>query len=294
MSCAGSRVAVIGGRSAIAMQLRRKFFPEGTYFVRVTPSQGEREVRDYRAIAAPDLATFDVVINCAGVTAGSESELRRANVELPLALAHAAREAGASTFVHISSFSVYGREEVISQRTATQPVCAYGRSKLAADEALLALECPRFRPVIVRFPAVIDPDRRKGKVRLLISVLRRIHYIPLPTRDVRRSMISSSLSARVLADLVQASESKLVLAADPQPFTYRQVIQAIRGREGAKLARAILMPEIVFSPLALAAPSLHQSLFTDSLLEPGSNFAMGYPSDLYKTIEDMATGLGRS
>jgi len=194
--------------------------------------------------------------------------------------------------VHISSFSVYGDAERIGGATPEVPRSAYGRSKLRGDQALLEAGDGAFEPVIARFPAILDPLRPKGKVALLLSAWRRLRVLPVPARDIRRSMISTAMVADVLAELAAGHRSGIVLAADPVPFTFARAAQAIRKAGGSRVHCARL-PDFAFAPLRAAAPGLHASLFADSLLDPAANFARDRHSDLFAAIGAMVRRAGQ-
>jgi len=291
-----AEIAIIGGNSSIARLLlagplvgARSFIRGGEVSAGGAPV---RRVARYHDIGAADLAGCAAVINCAGAVSGSEEELEEANVALPRALAAACREAGVPRLVHISSFSVYGDAERIGNVTPEIPRSAYGRSKLRGEAVLLEAGNGAFQPVIVRFPAILDPLRPRGKVALLLSAWRRMRVLPVPAREIRRSMISTAMVADVLAELARGNRSGVVLAADPVPFTYAMAEQAIRNGSGSRVHLARL-PGFAFAPLQAAAPGLYASLFADSLLDPAANFASDQRSDLFDAIEAMVRGASK-
>jgi nucleoside-diphosphate-sugar epimerase len=154
--------------------------------------------------AMPDfaglLADVDIVMHLAArahVTAdrGTEnSDLYRAsNTVLTRRLAAAARAAGVRRFVFVSSIKAFGesdRGRPFGPDDPPQPVDAYGRSKLAAERALLE-ECAAggMRPVVVRPPLVYGPGVRANFLRIMRIVER---GLPLPFGAIRnrRSMVS--------------------------------------------------------------------------------------------------------
>lgn len=281
-------IAIIGGHSAVAQRLRSGPALGATAFVRRDPAAGERLVADYRGIVADDLRGFDAVINCAGATSGTVDELRRANVELPLALAKACGDAGVRRLVHLSSFSTYGRASGIHQDVPPAPISAYGKTKLEGDEALLAsANKDRLDVIVARFPAILEPARVVGKTANLVRLWCRLGAIPAPRGDVRRSMISATMASRILTKLARNGGRAITLAADPQPFSYRQALGAISEGAGRGLG-IVWLPQLAFDPLRVLAPSLRSSMFTDSLLDARSNAASDEPSDLYHALRDLA------
>jgi dTDP-4-dehydrorhamnose reductase len=99
------------------------------------------QVRDRVAAARPD-----VILNCAAFTRVDDCETQRelafrANAEAPRLLAAAARLIGAH-FIHISTDYVFDGARPVPEpyleSDATGPVSAYGASKLAGEQAVLA------------------------------------------------------------------------------------------------------------------------------------------------------------
>lgn len=68
-------------------------------------------------------------------------------------LALVARHAGCRRFVFASSCSNYGASDgaLLDEQAPLQPVTAYGESKVAAEQAIMALATDQFSPVSLRF-----------------------------------------------------------------------------------------------------------------------------------------------
>ena len=102
----------------------------------------------------------DAVVHCAGlVKAKNEDELVRVNVQGTKNLVRAAKEHGSKRFVHVSSLEACGPSLDGSPVPVDQerPVTAYGRSKLAAEKAVL--EAKDALPVVVLRPGAIYGPR---------------------------------------------------------------------------------------------------------------------------------------
>ncbi len=148
---------------------------------------------------------------------------RQVNVDRTSGLAIAARDAGVSCFVFLSSIKVNGERSgpdgaggwlALSGEDAPQPEDDYGKTKWYAEQLLAeTLADGRTRLVILRPPLVFGPGVRANFYSLLRLVIR---GTPLPLASVRnaRSLIYvENLADAVLASLVgEATQGTFTLA----------------------------------------------------------------------------------
>ena len=162
-------------------------------------------------LAATDLKGVDTVIHLAArvhVMRPTEEENRKlwqCNVVATDALARAAVSAGVRRFIYVSSIKVNGERTTGKPFTSSDdpaPCEAYGRSKLAAEEALRRLAAATGLEVaVVRPPLVYGPGVAANFRRLLSLVAR---GVPLPLKAVnnRRSLVSVWNLADFIATVV--------------------------------------------------------------------------------------------
>ncbi|MGK6320559.1 NAD-dependent epimerase/dehydratase family protein [Sphingomonas sp. DT-204] len=283
MTPGAPRVLIIGGNSAIARHLLT-LLPEARAVARVGNHPRVTSVGDYRDLRAGSFEGVEAVINCAGTVRGTEAELREVNVELQVALAKAARDAGAVRYVTIGSFSIFGECSRIGPETPIAPVDAYGRSKRDGDQALQRLQTDRFGILTVAFPAIIGTTRI-GKVERMLGLWRRTRIWPMPAEDIARSMIGAEGAARVLANAAGDDRTGRVLAADPITFGYRAVAQWLREDVGGTFG-LFTVPDRGISLFRRASPSLYRSMMADSMLEPTCNYMVerGLESSLRREL----------
>lgn len=197
------------------------------------------------------LAGVDAVIHSAGIAHAMsgvpEDDYRLLNTEATIRLAQAAQRAGARRFVFLSSIRAQcgpTADRVQTEAIEPQPVDAYGRSKLAAEQGLAALDLDwvALRPVLVYGPGV------KGNMAELMRLARSRLPLPFAGLTARRSLLS-------LANLVEAVDCVLkapaplrrpLIVADPEALTLPQMIAAMRRGLGRR-------PGVVPVPRALIA-----------------------------------------
>jgi nucleoside-diphosphate-sugar epimerase len=185
------------------------------------------------------LAGVDAVIHSAGIAHAMsgvpEDDYRLLNTDATIRLAQAAQRAGARRFVFLSSIRAQCgpvEEEIQSEAMEPKPVDAYGRSKLAAEQGLAALDFDwvALRPVLVYGPGV------KGNMAALLRLARSRLPLPFGALTARRSLLSlDNLVAAV--DCALSAPSPLrrpLVVADPEPLTLPEMVAAIRRGLGRR------------------------------------------------------------
>lgn len=190
------------------------------------------DIANPRNMAAA-LADVDAVIHLAGISRQAsgipEDDYRLLNVDASVALAQAALRAGVKRFVLLSSVRAQSGPtagHVLTEDMSPVPMDAYGRSKLAAERGIAALEIDwvALRLVLVYGQGVT------GNMARLIRLSRSPLPLPLARLKGRRSILAlENLVSAV--DCVLASAHPLrrpLLVADPAPLTVPQMIASLR------------------------------------------------------------------
>lgn len=126
-------------------------------------------IRDIRTITAADLAGYDAVVHMAELSNDPLGQLNptityRINHQGSVALARAAREAGVSRFVYMSSCSVYGvgeEGEVKTEESILRPQTAYAECKALVERDLAPLAGDTFSPTFLRNATAFGPSPRQ-------------------------------------------------------------------------------------------------------------------------------------
>jgi nucleoside-diphosphate-sugar epimerase len=269
------RALVTGATGGLGLSLVEGLTQAG-WIVRAAGRNGARRERLERMGAQvmlgdlldADLAALcadaDTVFHAAGLSSpwGAERAFRRINVEATAALLKAARAAGVTRFVFVSSPSIYtelrDRPSLTeADRPATHPMNAYARTKLAAEKLVLAANASGFMTVAVRPRALIGPDDQV--------------VLPRIVRIVEGGKIPLFRDGRAQAELTDVRDGVrgLILAAEHIDKVAGQPVniaggKPVRLRDLAQRLADALGERLTFRPvpMALARPlaSLSQAV----------------------------------
>lgn len=199
--------------------------------------------------ASPDygmtLGNCDVIIHLAGRVhvlndpdGDSESGYISANVTATLDLARAAVANGVKRFIFLSSIKVNGESTPLQApfkpESASHPIDAYGRSKMAAENGLLEIaNSSGLEVVIIRPPLVYGPGVRANFLELMKLVHRKI---PLPLGSVRnrRSFVAVDNLVSLIVTCLDhhAAVNQVFLVSDNADLSTPDLIRLIAQAQG--------------------------------------------------------------
>ncbi len=126
-------------------------------------------VQDIRRLTAADLVGFDAVVHMAELSNDPLGQLNREltfqiNYQGSIKLAQAAKAAGVTRFVYMSSCSVYGigvEGEIKTEDSAVNPQTAYAECKVLVERDLAKMADDDFSPVFLRNATAFGPSPRQ-------------------------------------------------------------------------------------------------------------------------------------
>jgi nucleoside-diphosphate-sugar epimerase len=238
----------------------------------------------------PLLNAVDQVIHLAAIAdSAAAPELHdRVNRQATEKLALAAASSGISRLVFISSIRAQSgpsADHALTEADAPTPSDAYGRSKLAAEDAVRAAGVPFciLRPVLLYGPGV------KGNFSFLLRIAR--SRWPLPIKDLvnRRSLlgVDNLVSAIAFALSAPAAAGETFIVADPGiPPRLAEVIAILREAQGRRPLILPLPRPLMEGPMRLLRRDLWERVGGNLRADPGKLLAAGW-QPLHDTREGL-------
>lgn len=175
----------------------------------------------------------DAVVHAAGIAhQGPDvpaSLYKRVNTDATIEIARAAARVGVKRFVFLSSIRAQSgpfSDAVLTEDMPAQPTDDYGRSKLAAEEALrgIGLPCTVLRPVLIHGTGV------RYNMAALMKLAASPWPLPLGALKAKRSIVARDhlTDAVLLALTSDAMSGGTFIVADPEPLTVAEMVTALR------------------------------------------------------------------
>ena len=258
-----------------AMRQPADVFPRSVEVVAV--SDLTRPV-EWRAL----LNRMEAVVHLAGIAHSGPSTAEdiydRVNRLATAELASAAKAVGIGHLVFASSIRAQSGPSAgaaLRESDPAQPTDAYGRSKLAAEEALRSAGVPHtiLRPVLIYGPGV------KGNLARLMEIAKTPWPLPFGLCRNRRSLLSRQnlIDAIHFALRTEAAKNQTYIVADPTPLTLAEIIVALRAGFGRSPGLLPVPPTL----MALAANAMGrdeewQRVGGGLVVDPGKLLAAGW------------------
>jgi len=278
-------MAAQGHRVRAAMRQPADIFPRRVEVVAVSDLARPLEWR-------PLLADIEVVVHLAGIAHArpdvAEELYDRVNRAATAALAAAAAKSRIQRLLFLSSIRAQtgaAADHVLTESDPPRPADAYGRSKLAAEEAIRAAGLPFtiLRPALIYGPGV------KGNLSSLMNVARSPWPLPFGAMCNRRSLLGRRNLIAAIHHVLNtpATINETYVVADPGPLTLADIVAALRAAQGRRPGLVPVPPLLLGRLLsALGRAHLWARLGGDSIVDPAKLLATGW-----RPATDTRTGL---
>jgi UDP-glucose 4-epimerase len=253
------RILVTGASGFIGRQLVPALLRAG-YTVRAATRRQVSFPDSVEVALVPDLKNpidwnqilqgVDIIIHLAGsahskIPENAYSEFDQINWLATQRLADAAKDVGVERIVYISSVRAQvgaSAVQAVREQDEPRPTNPYGRSKLAAEQAIRAAGVPFtiFRPVVVYGP------HPKGNMRTVIQLARSPLPLPVTSFTSRRSVlgVENLISAIIFVLNNPATIGETYLIADSKPMTIVEIMTILRKIQGRSMS-TIYVPQVI-------------------------------------------------
>jgi UDP-glucose 4-epimerase len=202
------------------------------------------------------LAGVDAIIHTAGLSPTMsglpEDDYRNLNTQATVHLAQAAERVGVRRFVFISSLRAQAgatAAEPLTEALPPAPTDPYGRSKLAAEQALadLSVDWVALRLALVYGQGV------GGNIARLMRLARSPYPLPFKSLTAPRSLLSLDNLVAAIAFLLELPQplARPLIVADPTPLTVPEMITAMRRGLARAPALIPVPPTLLHAALQL-------------------------------------------
>lgn len=181
---------------------------------------------------------YDVVFHVAGIAHVKEKKKNQSlyykvNRDLTYDVAKKAKKDGVKQFIFLSSMSVYGvRNGIIDKDTPLKPRCAYGKSKIEAEQLIEGLADNTFIVAILR-PPMVYGENCKGNYTKLANIALKMPFFPNINNE--RSMIYIDNLAELVKKLIDNCDGGLLFPQNAQYVKTSEMVRIISEVHGKKI-----------------------------------------------------------
>jgi len=237
----GKRVCLVTGAAGFvgkflcAELAKQGFFVRGVARAEVAGPWDELQICDLTEEFPENmLSDVEAIFHLAGkahaadVAAGAVDEYHRINTRVTERLVKAAEQSNVSKLVFFSSVKALCEDTVgcIDENAENHPETPYGKSKLAAEKAVLAAKLAQV--VVLRLSMVYGLGC-KGNLPLLMQMANANGMPALPELQNQRSMVAVSTVAEVAIQLLdnKSAHGQAFNVCDAKPYSTTQLLDYI-------------------------------------------------------------------
>ncbi len=160
-----------------------------------------------------------------------DKEYFEVNTELTKKLFNQFLESDCETFIYMSSVKACADEVVgeLTEETTSNPVTAYGKSKLAAEQYILSKELPKGKRIYILRPCMIHGPNNKGNLNLLYNFVSKGIPYPFGKFKNQRSYVSVENLCFIIKELINNTTiaNGIYNVADDQALSTTSLVSLI-------------------------------------------------------------------
>ena len=224
----------------------------------------------------------DVIIHLAGkahdtANTSADDEYFKINRNLTIQLFEEFLNSEIRDFIYFSSVKATADtiEGILDENHPSDPKTPYGKSKLEAENYLLAQELPENKRLFIIRPCMIHGPGNKGNLNLLYKVVEKGIPWPLADFENNRSFLSidnlNFLIERIISD--QNMASGIYNFSDDKALSTNELVKIIANTSG-KTERLLEIPKYLISIVAKTGDYLKLPLNSERLKKLTENYVV--------------------
>lgn len=181
-----------------------------------------------------------------------ESEYFSVNTDLTIKLFDEFLKSECKIFIFLSTVKAVADkvDGILTETTVPNPITAYGKSKLKAEEYIRSCEIPNSKKVYILRPCMIHGPNNKGNLNLLYKIINSKIPFPLGGFNNERSFLSIDNLCFVIQELIiKQPDSGVYNLADNETLSINKLVVLI-GETIKKPARVLNVPKNVIKLVA--------------------------------------------
>jgi nucleoside-diphosphate-sugar epimerase len=219
---------------------------------------GVRQIGVEACLSLPEdaLSDVDLVIHLAArahilndQACDPEAEFFQVNAQMTANLVQAAIVSGVKQFIFISSIGAMStlNDAVLTEQTPCRPDTPYGRSKLQAEESLIALASQSPMKWTILRPTLVYGSGNPGNMERLLKLINRRLPLPLGAISNRRSFIYVENLADVIVRSIAHPNAmnQLFLVSDGEDLSTSDLIRRLAASLDCSVPLVSVPPKLI-------------------------------------------------
>lgn len=265
------KIAITGASGFVGSNLLPYLQNAGYTTIGVSRNPRENEI-SYEELTTETWNNANAIVHLAGKAHDlkktlNDSDYYEINYELTKKLFDQFLVSNAQQFIYISSVKAVADsvDGILSEDEVPNPVTAYGKSKLMAENYILA-NIPADKQVYILRPCMIHGPGNKGNLNLLYTIVKKGFSWPLAAFENQRSFLSIDNLCFVIQELLNSNDipSGIYNVADDASLSTNELIGLISKSQN-KLPKTLAIPKKLISLLAKIGDVLHLPLNSERL-----------------------------
>jgi nucleoside-diphosphate-sugar epimerase len=301
-------ILITGSTGFVGSNLKPYLQEEGFHIIGVTRNPTAKDELSYESLNVENWSNSSAMLHLAGKAhdvknTAEDAAYFEVNTELTKKLFNQFLESTCEVFIYISSVKAVADtvDGILKEDEIPNAITAYGKSKLAAEQFILAQKIPKGKSVFILRPCMIHGPGNKGNLNLLFAMANKGVPYPFGAFHNERSFLSIDNLLFVIKELiVKRPTSGIFNVSDDEFISTKEVYKAMGEAIGSQL-RILNVPKGLIAlcgklgdviPIPINSEKIHKLTenykVSNAKIKKAleiSNLPMSAKEGLYKTLE---------